>query len=149
MWVWPQLVFGGSPTIPHSNWRTLPSSQSPPFPPPPSLSLFPPHPFPLFAILRDEAAHAGGAGRVLRRRGGGWRGRALQRYLGPDPHLGHSNLDGQNRQSPIASDFGSQTQIAALFAILLHPNVENKSPIARFESQFRIARTLAIRIARF
>ena len=32
-------------------------------------------------------------------------------------------LDGQNRQSPIASDFGSRTQIAALFAILLYPNV--------------------------
>ena len=58
-------------------------------------------------------------------------------------------LDGQNRQSPIASDFGSRTQIATLFAVLLYPNVENKSPIARFESQFRIARTLAIRIARF
>ena len=26
-------------------------------------------------------------------------------------------------KSPIASDFGSRTQIAALFAILLHPNV--------------------------
>ena len=32
-------------------------------------------------------------------------------------------LDGQNRQSPIASDFGSRTQIAALFAVLLYPNV--------------------------
>ena len=28
-------------------------------------------------------------------------------------------LDGQNRQSPIASDCGSRTQIAALFAVLL------------------------------
>ena len=34
-----------------------------------------------------------------------------------------ANLDGQNRQSPIASDFGSRTQIAALFAVLLYPNV--------------------------
>ena len=33
------------------------------------------------------------------------------------------SLDGQNRQSPIASDFGSQTQIAALFAVLLYRNV--------------------------
>ena len=33
------------------------------------------------------------------------------------------NLDGQNRQSPIASDFGSRTQIAALFAVLLYQNV--------------------------
>ena len=33
------------------------------------------------------------------------------------------SLDGQNRQSPIASDFGSRTQIAALFAILLYWNV--------------------------
>ena len=33
------------------------------------------------------------------------------------------NLDGQNRQSPIASDFGSRTQIAALFAVLLYRNV--------------------------
>ena len=32
-------------------------------------------------------------------------------------------LDGQNRQSPIASDFGSRAQIAALFAVLLYPNV--------------------------
>ena len=32
-------------------------------------------------------------------------------------------LDGQNRQSPIASDFRSRTQIAALFAILLYWNV--------------------------
>ena len=32
-------------------------------------------------------------------------------------------LDGQNRQSPIASDFGSRTQIAALFAILLYRSV--------------------------
>ena len=36
---------------------------------------------------------------------------------------GEGVLDGQNRQSPIASDFGSRTQIAALFAILLYPNV--------------------------
>ena len=33
------------------------------------------------------------------------------------------NLDGQNRQSPIASDFGSRTQIAARFAVLLYRNV--------------------------
>ena len=59
------------------------------------------------------------------------------------------SLDGQNRQSPIASDFGSRTQIAALFAILLYRSVENESPIARFESQFQIAKTPAIRIARF
>ena len=39
----------------------------------------------------------------------------------PDPCL--SGLDGQNRQSPIASDFGSRTQIAALFAVLLYRNV--------------------------
>ena len=58
-------------------------------------------------------------------------------------------LDGKNRQSPIACDFGSRTQIAALFAILLYPNVYNESPIARFESQFQIAGTLAIRIACF
>ena len=32
-------------------------------------------------------------------------------------------LDGQNRQSPIASDFGSRTQIAALLAVLLYRNV--------------------------
>ena len=58
-------------------------------------------------------------------------------------------LDGQNRQSPIASDFGSRTQIAALFAILLYRSVYNESPIARFESQFQIGRVRAIRIARF
>ena len=54
-----------------------------------------------------------------------------------------------NRQSPIASDFGSRTQIAALFAILLYRSVEKESPIACFESQFQIAGTPAIRIARF
>ena len=37
--------------------------------------------------------------------------------------LGGGGLDGQNRQSPIASDFGSRTQIAALFAVLLYQNV--------------------------
>ena len=35
----------------------------------------------------------------------------------------NASLDGQNRQSPIASDFGSRTQIAALLAILLYRNV--------------------------
>ena len=54
-------------------------------------------------------------------------------------------LDGQNRQSPIASD-----QIAGLFAVLLYRSVLNESPIARFESQFLIAKgTPAIRIVRF
>ena len=33
------------------------------------------------------------------------------------------SLDGQNRQSPIASDFGSRTQIAALFAVWLYRSV--------------------------
>ena len=32
-------------------------------------------------------------------------------------------LGGQTRQSPIASDFGSRTQIAALFAVLLYQSV--------------------------
>ena len=35
----------------------------------------------------------------------------------------NATLDGQNRQSPIASDFGSRTQIAALFAVLLYQSV--------------------------
>ena len=52
-------------------------------------------------------------------------------------------------KSPIASDFGSRTQIAALFAVLLYRNVSNESPIARFESQLQTAGTPAIRIARF
>ena len=58
-------------------------------------------------------------------------------------------LDGPHRQSPIASDFGSRTQIAALFAVLLHQSVSIESPIARFASQLQIAGTSAIRIARF
>ena len=41
----------------------------------------------------------------------------------PRKTTGREQTDGQNRQSPIASDFGSRTQIAALFAILLYPNV--------------------------
>ena len=53
-------------------------------------------------------------------------------------------LDGQNRQSPIASDLGSRAQIAGLFAILLYRTVSNESPIARFESQFLFARTRCI-----
>ena len=88
MWVWPQLVFGGSPPSPHCNWRTLPSSQSPSLP---ALSLpLPPTPLALFAMLRES-----GTGRPSLVWGeesqGGWRGRGLQRYLrylGPDPHLG-------------------------------------------------------------
>ena len=44
----------------------------------------------------------------------GQRGLKTRRFWG---------LDGQNRQSPLALDFGSRTQIAALFAVLLYPNV--------------------------
>ena len=88
-------------------------------------------------------------------RGGGWGGGGSADFIfmGARIFLNKNKscrlLDGQNRQSPIASDFGSRTQIAALFAILLYWDVSNESPIARFESQFRIAGTPAIRIARF
>ena len=41
-------------------------------------------------------------------------------FSGNDPV---KNLDGQNRQSPIAIDFGSRTQIAALFAVLPYRSV--------------------------
>ena len=57
MWVWPQLVFGGSPPpIPHCNWRTLPSSQTPSLP---ALS-FPLPPTPLGSFCK--APGGGGPG---------------------------------------------------------------------------------------
>ena len=81
----PTDVWRVSPPVPHCNWRTLPSSQSPSLP---ALSLsLPPTPLGSFCNapgVRDGAAQSGGA----RGPRGGWRGRALQRYLGPDPHLG-------------------------------------------------------------
>ena len=49
-------------------------------------------------------------------------------------------LDGQDHQLQIASEFGSQTQIAALFAVLTYRTAELQSPIARFESQFKSQR---------
>ena len=39
-------------------------------------------------------------------------------------HILAQNLEGQDRQSPIASDFGSQAQIAALSANLTYRTVE-------------------------
>ena len=81
----PTGVWRVPPPIPHCNWRTLPSSQSPSLP---ALSLpLPPTTLGSFCNapgVRDGAAQSGVGGGVL----GGWRGRALQRYLGPDPHLG-------------------------------------------------------------
>ena len=58
---------------------------------------------------------AGLLARVMAKKG------ALAGVAGKGALIG--NLDGQNRQSPIASDFGSRTQIAALFAVLLYRNV--------------------------
>ena len=69
------------PPIPHCNWRALPSSQSPSLP---ALSL-PLPPTPLGSFCNAGAAQSG-VGRGPRVQGG--EGRALQRHLGPDPHLG-------------------------------------------------------------
>ena len=50
-------------------------------------------------------------------------------------------LDGQDRQPPpIASDFGSQTQIAALFAILTYQTVELRIANRTFRIAAQIAR---------
>ena len=72
MWVWPQLVFGRAPPIPHCNWRTLPSSQSPFLP---ALSLLlPPTRLGSFCNapgVRDGAAQSGVGGGVLWWGGGG------------------------------------------------------------------------------
>ena len=50
-------------------------------------------------------------------------------------------LDGQNRQSPIASDFGSRTQIAALFEFccigMFKTNRQSRVSNRSFESQGR------------
>ena len=59
MWVWPQLVFGGSRPIPPIAIGG-PFPQANPLPSPPSPSLFPPPPLALFARLREGAAQAGG-----------------------------------------------------------------------------------------
>ena len=90
IWVWPQLVFGRSPPIPHCNWRTLPSSQ--PLPSPPSPSLLPLGSF-------SKAPGGGNSGwwgaRGPRAEGGG--GGASNRHLGPDPHLGVVDVVGPER----------------------------------------------------
>ena len=49
-------------------------------------------------------------------------------------------LDGQDRQSPIARDLGSQTQIAALFAILTYRTVELRISNRAFRIAIQIAR---------
>ena len=86
MWVWPQLLFGGSPPIPIAIGGPFPQAKA--LPSPPSPSLFPPTPLGSFCNapgVRDGAAQSGVGGGGPR---GGWRGRALQRYLGPDPPKG-------------------------------------------------------------
>ena len=85
MWVWPQLVFGGSPPSPNAIGG--PFAQANPLHSPLSPSLFPPPPLALFARLREgEAQWWGGA--VLGRRGVEGGGGPSKRHLGLDPHLG-------------------------------------------------------------
>ena len=73
------------PPIPHCNWRTLPSSQTPSLP---ALSfLFPPPPLGSFCKVLGGGGPGWWGGGVLERRavrGGG----GSKRHLGPDPHLG-------------------------------------------------------------
>ena len=85
MWVWPQLVFGGSPPSPIVIGG--PFHQAKPLPSPPSPSLFPPPPLALFARLREGAAQAGGGGRGPRAQGGRGGG-GLQPALGARPTSG-------------------------------------------------------------
>ena len=69
MWVWPQVVFGGSPPSPIAIGGPFPQAKD--LPSPPSPSLFPPAPLALFAMLRDGAAQSGVGGRGPRVQGGG------------------------------------------------------------------------------
>ena len=71
MWVWPQLVFGGSPPSRIAIGGPFPQAKA--LPSPPSPSLFPPPPLALFAMLWDGAAQSGVGGGVLGCRGE-WRG---------------------------------------------------------------------------
>ena len=83
MRVWPQLVFGGSPPIPHCNWRTLPSSQTLSLP---VLSFpLPPTPLGSFCKARGGGGPGWWGGGVLGRKGveGG-----LQAALGARHTLG-------------------------------------------------------------
>ena len=86
MWVRPQLVFGGSPSHPHCNWRTLPSSQTPSLP---ALS-FPLPPTPLCSFSRPPQGRGpvfgGGGLGALGRKGVG--GAGLQSSLGARPTFG-------------------------------------------------------------
>ena len=84
MWVWPQLVFGGSPASPIVIGGPIP--QAKPLPSPPSPSLSPPPTLALFARLREGAAQAGGGGGVLGRKG--VEGGGLQAALGARPTSG-------------------------------------------------------------
>ena len=97
MWVWPQLVFGGSPPIPHCNWRTLPSSQSPSLP---ALSLpLPPTPLGSFCNapgVRDGAAQCGV---------GGWGPRGVEGE-GPPAALGAGPTSGGTRTFLGRAHFG-------------------------------------------
>ena len=72
------------PLIPHCNWRTLPSSQTPSLP---ALSFpLPPTPLGSFARLRERAAQAGGGEGPRAQWGGG--GGGLQAALGARPTSG-------------------------------------------------------------
>ena len=69
MWVWPQLVFGGSPPHPPLQLEG-PSLKPKPFPPRPLPPSSPPPLLALFAVVRDGAAQPGVGGRGLRVQGG-------------------------------------------------------------------------------
>ena len=80
----PTRVWRAPPPIPHFNWRTLPSSQTPSLP---ALS-FPLPPTPLGSFCKAPGGGGPGwwGGGVLGRKG--VEGGASKRHLGPDPHLG-------------------------------------------------------------
>ena len=87
MWVRPQLVFAGSSPSPIAIGGPFPQAKSPSLP---ALSLpLPPTPLDSFcdAPGRGGPVWCGGRGPRVQG-GGGVEGRALQQYLGPDPHLG-------------------------------------------------------------
>ena len=89
MWVWPQLVFGGSPPYPIVIGGPFP--QAKPFPPRP---LLPSSPHPPWLFLQGSGR---GRPRLVgrggpRAQGGGGGGVASKRHLGPNPHLGVLDL---------------------------------------------------------
>ena len=84
MWVWPELVFGGSPLSPIAIGG--PFAQANPLPSPPSPSLFPPTPLGSFCKVPGGGGPSWWGGGVLGRKG--LEGGGVQAALGARPTSG-------------------------------------------------------------